>query len=293
MLYNEDDFFEEKLQFIRDAKEKVKKNIEEDATYVSRLQQYSDNLQVIAKVLYTREERKEYQLVPDVVWGYAVENISNEVVPLLLALDTFKGFLMPGQFIVLTHEEFIKFACIPEVSFRFNNGKVIFRVGMKEQIKLGQEIGKYRTTIGSCGFVEDEGRNIRNIYINEIEEPRDFIEADILRKLEEQENEKMAMIEYEFTDNNIYVAMESEGFNYIKGYTSIEADDPYNYTIGSDYDRKVLEICGGLQLEDMYAINKKVANIRLIMRTVDMVIEKISNDEFFCFEESNWSSVKI
>lgn len=97
----------------------------------------------------------------------------------------------------------------------------------------------------------------------------------------------MAVIEYEFTNNNIYVAMESDNFKYLKEYTYVEADNPYGYVIGSDDDRKVLEICGGLQLEDMYEINKKVANIRLIMKTVDMITDAIGDDELFGNTESN------
>ena len=166
----EEKLHDKKMKIIQDMKAGLRRRVIEDPEYIMLLEKDSNKLKVVAEVLYKKGQDDKHKPVNEVVYGYIVENISDEEVIILYSYKNpclVDCVLKPHEKTFFEFVEFIKFACVPEISFVFNNGmvKIVIELsGVIDDIALDYDKNKL---FGCMRFIEKEEmkNTVKKIYL--------------------------------------------------------------------------------------------------------------------------------
>lgn len=120
----------EALEMVGEMKGSIARRINEDSSFIEKLQINSNKLKVIAEIRYENDE----------IYGYEIHNISRESVVIKYS-ETNMDIMHPGEIRTIELEKFIRMACQPEISFTFSNGSVKGTKSLIEDWKQEKETG--------------------------------------------------------------------------------------------------------------------------------------------------------
>ncbi|MBO5386875.1 MAG: hypothetical protein J6A59_01850 [Lachnospiraceae bacterium] len=146
-------------QRIKEMKQSLADRLIEDPDFQERLRVDSDKIKVVAELRYKSSNK---------IYGYLIQNISTSI----LDLDySDKGFdaVCPGDVVAVTLENFVRFTCKAEFSFKLANGTVKNTKPLDEVIKEEEETEQL-IVYGNYHFVPaSEEQSVPIIFIDNIE----------------------------------------------------------------------------------------------------------------------------